>query len=248
MSGILNNLASMFRPTQQVVAAPAPMAQVNPGAAAVVPPPGNSNPTPPAGTEPQAPANPLDSFSNIWQTPDNGGNPPADPFAAPLLNSDPNKIAQAASKMDFLSKVPPDVMQKAMSGNDPQAFLQVMNFVGQQSLAAATQLAAATTEHSHQRNNQRMLAALPAQIKNAQVASLTSENPVLQHEAAQPMLKLIRSQIAQSDPNLNPQQIQKRAEEYLTTFASQLAPGSAPAPAPAGSGSQDWDAWVSQQQ
>lgn len=244
MSGILNNISNLFRPTQQVSVAPQqPMAQVNPGAAAVVPPAGTALPTVQAPAEP---ANPLDNFASVWQTPQgNNGAPQGDPLATPLLNSDPSKIAAAAGKMDFLAKVPQEVMQRAMSGNDPQAFMQVMNFVGQQTLAAAAQLSTAATEHSHRANNQRLMGVLPGQIKAAQLASMTPENPVLQHEASQPLLKVVRTQIQQSEPNLSPQQIQAKAEQYLMTFASQLSPqAAAPAPAPGTDGSQDWDNWA----
>lgn len=89
------------------------------------------------------------------------------------------------------------------------------------------------------------MSALPGQIKSAQLAGMQSENPVLQHEASQPLLRMVRAQIQQSDPNLTPQQIHQRAEQYLTTFATQLSPAAAaPAPQPGTDGAQDWDLFL----
>ena len=225
---VMSNIANIFRPTQQVTQLP----QVNPGAAMVVPPSGTANPTP---------SNPLDEFTSIWQN-DPTSQPTIDPLSTPLFNTDPAKINAAAGKIDFVSQVPQELLAKAMSGNDPQAFMQVMNTIAQRTLATATQLNAATLEQATVRNNERITNALPGRIKNIQLNAMVSENPVLSHPASQPLLQMVRAQIQMKEPGLSAADINKRAEHYLSGFAGQLAAPAAEAElARTKTAGTDWD-------
>lgn len=236
----LTSIANMFRPVQQVTVAPAaPLAQQNPGAAAPIPPAGTSLPTP------AEPANPLDDLTALWQNDPNAA-PNVDPLSTPLFKTDPAAIQAAASKVDFLSQIPQNLMAKAMSGQDPASFLQVLNAVAQRTLATATQLNAATQEQATTRNNQRILDALPGRVKKIQLDSMVPDNPALQHPASQPLLQLVRSQLQMKNPNMSAAQLNKRAEEVLVGYASQIA-GPSPseqATAQAQAGGTDWDNWA----
>jgi len=193
--------------------APAPLAQQNPGA------------VPPAApvAAPAAEPNPMDTLQNIWQAPPNAPAPQADPFATPLLNSDPAKLQAAAAKIDFTAGIAPELMQKAMSGQDPQAFLQVLNHVGQRSLVTAAQLSTGMVENATRANNSRIMEALPNHVNSIQLSQMAPENPALAHPAAQPLLQLARAQIKANNPDLTPAQINQRAEQYLTGFGQAIA-------------------------
>lgn len=234
MADILGSIANIFRPTQQVTVA-APLAQQNPGAAAPVPPAGNSLPT--------VPSNPLDDLTSLWQNDPNAA-PNVDPLSTPLFKTDPAAIQAAASKIDFLAQIPQDLMAKAMSGQDPAAFLQVLNGVAQRTLATATQLSTATQEQATQRNNERILNSLPARMKQHQLDSLIPDNPALQHPASQPLLQLVRSQLQMKNPEMSAQQLNKRAEEVLVGYASQIAGPSPTETAKSQAGGTDWDTWA----
>jgi hypothetical protein len=184
----------------------------------------------------------LDSFTSLWQNDPNAA-PPVDPLAAPLFNSDPGKIAQAAGKMNFTQGITAQQIQEAMA--DPAKFLEVINRVGQQAVAAATQVSTASIEQAHARNNERFSAALPARIRATQLSEMQSENTVLQHPAAQPLLHVVRAQIAAKEPTLTAAQVQHKAEQYLTGFASQLSAPTAEqaAQATAASEGTDWSQW-----
>lgn len=237
---LFTNISAMFRPTQQVTVAPAsPMAQQNPAAGAGAPQAGTSHPT---VTEPAAPSNPLDNFTPLWQT-DPKSAPPADPLATPIFNTDPAKIAEAAGKIDFVSQIPPDMLQKAMAGNDPQAFMAVMNAVAQKTLATAAQLSTATTEQGATRLQQRLLTALPDRVKQIQLDQMQPENANLQHPAAQPILQMMRQRVKASNPNLTPAEIQKQAENYVSAFVSAMAPQATQAEVAAANG-EDWDRFL----
>lgn len=240
MAGIGTALANMFRPTQQVTVAPAPaMSQQNPGAAANPPASGNSTPI----TQ-QPPANPLDEFTPLWQT-DPNAQRFVDPLTTPLFNTDPAAIAAASAKLDFVSQVPQELLAKAMSGQDPAAFMQVLNAVAQRTLATSTQLSAATIEQATTRNNARITGALPERMKRIQLDSMQSEHPALQHPASQPFLQLVRSQIQMKQPHLSAADINAQAERALMGFAGQLvAPAQTESARAAASGGTDWDAWA----
>lgn len=231
-------------PSSIQVAAPVPpMSQVNPGAD-----PQNQSINQPGqpNANPAQPPNPLDNLAALWKT-DPTATPPADPLAAPLFNTDPAKIKQTASQVDFLKMVPQDVMTKVMAGNDPGAIATLVNAVAQQTLAAAAQLNAATVEQAAQRNNQRMLQVLPGQIRNVQVSQASAENPALNHPAAQPFVSLIRQTLAARDPSLTPQQVNQKAEAAMMGLAEAImAPTTQQAnqqkqQAEAGT---NWDAWA----
>lgn len=232
--GVLDSVANIFRPVQQVS-----MGQPNPGAAAQPPAAGTSQPT----AAPAEPANPLDQLTALWQNDPNAA-PNVDPLSTPLFKTDPAAIQAAASKIDFLAQIPQDLMAKAMSGQDPAAFLQVLNGVAQRTLATATQLNAATQEQATTRNNERILNALPGKVKQIQLDAMLPDNPALQHPASQPLLQLVRSQLQMKNPNMSAEQINRRAEETLVGYANQIV---APTQAETAARSQgtDWDSWAS---
>lgn len=248
MAGLFGNVASFFgggSQGTQVAAAPGapqnnvqqaqapapapqpqsqqnnPMGQNNPSA---VPPGAPQAGTNPDGT-PKQDANPLDNFSNIWEAPKNDGNQPVDPLSTPLLNSDPAKIAAAANKMNFTQGVPQELMSRVMAGNDPAALVELINHVGRQSLITAAQLSTATVENATRLNNDRMLSVLPKHVNNIQLSQLPAENPALSHPAAVPMLQVVRQQIKANNPTMTPAEINARAEQYLTNFASAISGG-----------------------
>lgn len=233
--GFFTSVARMFQP------APAtPMSQNNPGAdPSLVPEAGKSK------TVSDTPANPLDAFNTLWQT-DPKAKPAVDPLAQPLLNTDQKAIQDAAAKMDFVSQLDPALVQKAMSGQDPAAFIQVMNSVAQRTMASAAQLTTATVEQATSKNNQRIQQVLPGKIKEANIAATVPENPALAHPATQPLLQLVRSQLQMKHPEMSAQQITAEAERTLSTFASQIVvPPAAEVKATQQTAGTDWDTWVS---
>lgn len=183
---------------------------------------------------------------------------PADPLAGPLLRTDAKAIQEAANKMDFVGHIPKELMERAMSGKDPDAFMQVLNMSSQRTLAASASLSAATIEQATALNNQRIDKALPQRVASIQLEGMQAENPALNHAAAQPMLKLLRSQIQMQNPGMSPVEINKQAESALLGFATTLA-GSAGEGDDAGvrpygaastmngnaqQGGTDWDKWA----
>lgn len=236
----------MFRNTQQVRVANQPQQQPNNGPQQNVDPNGNVQQQPtgqpgssmqlqnansgqPQNSQQQQPggnpqSSPLDAFTKMWET-DPNAKPQADPFATPLLNLDPAKFQEGVSKLDFIGNAPQELIQKVMAGNDPQALIELMNHVGRQSFMMAGQLATASTNKAGSDLAGRFKQSLPDMFKDFMLQNEAPENPILQHPAAQQMLHMARSQIRMKEPNLSPAEVNKKAEQFLSTFASSLSGG-----------------------
>lgn len=230
------NFSNLFRPTQQVqVAAPQPQApqpqqqqqpqgpgssmqphnvqQMDPQNISNIPSGASQN-----GNKPPAAENPLDAFKDIWQNPQNNGD---DPFATPLMSLDANKLREGAGKLDFLQGVDPQLAQQALGG-DPQALGNLINSAVRNAFVMSTQLGTQATEQAITKNNSRYDTRVDGRIREYNLRNSKSSNPVLQHPAAQPLLENLKQQFARSQPNLSAEEVTQAAEQYLTTFASQL--------------------------
>jgi hypothetical protein len=245
-TSILGNIANMFRPVQQVAMTPQPntpnapaLAQNNPGAGAPPPPAGTSQPT-----IDQTPADPLAELQALWQT-DPKLTPEVDPLSTPLFKTDPAAIATAAGKIDFVGQLPPELLQKVMAGNDPQALVTLINAVAQRTLATSTQLTGQTIEQAAVRNNARIQQTLPNRVKQIQLDSLVPDNSALQHPASQPFLKMMRSQIAMNNPGMSAVDINSKAEAALSMFANAVTqpPEEVSRQREAAAGT-DWEGWA----
>lgn len=232
---ISSKIASIFRPVQAVV-----MPTMNNNAA--LPDAGKSNEVLNTANQP---SDPMDVLAALMQN-DPNVKAPVDPLTTPLLQTDVTKLRQAAGNMNLVGHIDPELMAKAMSGNDPAAFAQVINLAAQSAVVTSAQLAASTVEQATNRNNQRLLSsAIPNQIKQAQIDSSVSENPALAHPAAQPFLHMVRSQIQMKNPGMPAAEINRQAESVIAGFATSVstAPQEVVRQQSANQGT-DWDKWA----
>lgn len=230
MATFLKSVADMFRPVQAVTMPLANQQQL-PAAGASAP------------VTPQPVPNALDEFTPLWQN-DPNMQRPVDPMAAPLFQTDPAKIAAAAGKMDLVGAIDPDLMTKAMSGQDPNAFANVLNQVAQRTLATSAQLNAATIEQATSRNNARISDSLPGRVKQIQLDALQADNPALQHPASQPLLQLVRAQVQMKNPGMSAVEINQQAERALLGFANQVVTAPQEAAIQQATAGTDWDTWA----
>ena len=222
----------LFRPTQQVVVSQPQSTTPTAGASAPI-----------ANTANEAP-DPLDSLKSLWQT-DPNAKGPVDPFATPLVNTDVAKLKDAAGRLDLVGGIAPELMQRAMSGTDPAAFAQVLNAAAQNAVITSAQLSASTIEQATARNNERLKAHIPNQIKQAQITSHELDNPILQHPASQPFVNMTRQQIALKNPGMSAAEINAQTERALVGFAEAVsqAPQEMQQQRQAAQGT-DWDKWA----
>lgn len=188
----------------------------NPGAD-----PANASQVPNGGAanQPAPQPTPLDEFKDIWKTvPAKEGE---DPFSKPILTHDPAKLKEAVGKMNFMDGVAPELLTKALAG-DAQALTQVINTAVQKSFEAGVGLQTSMIEGSFKTNNERVNSTLPKRIREQQIDSTKSTNPILNHEATAPMLDMAKRAIMNQNPGLNASEVQARAELYITNFGESL--------------------------
>lgn len=198
---------------------------------------------PPAG----GPVNPLDAYSDLFK-------PRAvDPAATkqltmsdPILGAfDPGAFRQQIDTANFASNIPHDQMQKALSG-DVAAFSDVINRATREAFAAAAQLSHGLVEQGVRAGAERLNSGFDSRIRNFQVKSQNTTNEGLSHPAVAPMLNAVKVQLATSNPNLSPSEIQTKAEQYFTQMADVLvAPKQAAAAAASKPAGTDFSSYLS---
>lgn len=192
--------------------------QVSPQAQAA-----QTQPTQPAGGPQEPVASPLDMFTDYFKPQVRDPKAPQaptlrDPYLAPL---DPVAFKQQVSQANFTSGIPAETMQKAMAG-DATAFQEAINTAAREAFSAAAQLSHGLSEQATRAGLERFDGALDGRIKNYSVRTQNVSNEALNHPAVQPMLSAVKIQIAQSNPNLSPAEIQSQAEQYFEQLTSVL--------------------------
>lgn len=203
------------------------------------PQPGNLPATPVATTAPQGTAgninaagtnevantaaSPLDEFKGLWETSatDNKEDQPIG------FNVDPQKLMEAASKVDFTKVIKPEDMAAITAGGEgaAQAFMRVINSVTQNSYAQSALATSKIVEAALAQAQEKFEAKIPSYIKKQNLSnSLREENPALSHPAAAPILTAIESQLTVKYPSATGAEIKKMATDYLTSFATAVTP------------------------
>ena len=169
-----------------------------------------SDPNNPSGNK-----SPLDQFADLWQ-PDNNNGSGKQPTS--IFSFDPKKIGEGIGKMNFANAVNPEVMQKALSG-DQQAFGQVLNNVGQQVFGQAFTLFHKMMEEGFVRNNGNFESQLNDRFREWGASQELADDPIFQSPAAQPVFEAVKSQLAKKYPDLPPKQIAARAKAYIQALS-----------------------------
>lgn len=176
---------------------------------------------------PRPPGSSLDQYADLFkmQVDDKGQpiQPPADPLAQPIINMDPAKLQEAASRMNFLAGVSPELLQKAQSGQDPNAFMEVLNAATRNAFTGATTALSKVVEESIRKNNERYDQALPDRVRSLQINQSQAKHPALNHPAAAPMVNALKHQIATANSHLSPDQVTQMAENYFISLSADIS-------------------------
>lgn len=195
--------------------------------------------TPPASTS-NAPESPLDKFGEIWKI---------DPNAAtantnPLFTVDAAKFQEAAAKVDFTKVITPEMMQSIQGGgeNAAKAFAEGMNKVAQQVYAQNAFATTKIVEQALNKSTQQLEGNLPSMIKKLQLGSdLRNSNAVFKNPAVEPIIQALESQLVVKYPNATQAELTAMAQDYITNFASSVAPANKNQNSNSASESQDED-------
>jgi hypothetical protein len=227
-------LSGIFNKPAAPAPAPAPVAPVNSNGSAgpagqQMAGPANpmAHPTNMANTPAPAaaggPVNPMDAYANLFAP------KPADPKAVqqptmsdPILGVlDPAAFRTQIANANFAANIPQERMQAALSG-DTAAFAEVINAASREAFAAAAQLSHGLIEQGVRTGADRLGNTLDSRIRSSLLKGQNTSNAALTHPAVAPMLNAVKMQIASSNPNLSPDQVQQQAEQYFTQMADVL--------------------------
>lgn len=198
----------------------------------------DKHPTANAGSD--GGASPLDGFKDLWKPSENKESATNNP-----AELDPAKLQEVVSKANFASSLSPEVMQKALSG-DQQAFMSVMNTVAQQSFMQATLASNKMIEQAIAARFDKHQQELPSIIKRNLVSEKLADNPLYSHEATRPILSALESQLTAKFPNATSEQISAQARQFLQEFATVAGGKDAAATASAAKASSepDWSSFL----
>lgn len=156
----------------------------------------------------------LDLFSQIQA--DVAG---AKPEVRPEFALDPTKLNEAASKMNFTAGIDAELLQKAMSGQDQHAFMQVLNTVAQNSFKTAID----TTGKLAGEHTKNALEFERSQMKKEFVTSAATSNIDLNaHPLLKEQVKGIAATLSNKFPNANPKDIANQALNIALEQAKEL--------------------------
>lgn len=169
------------------------------------------------------PVNPMDAFKTMFERKPADPNAPKtpsmnDPVLGPL---DPAAFKQQVATANFAAGIPQDTLQKAISG-DANALMEAINHASREAFAAAAQLSHGLVEHGVKTGGERFNSTLDSRIRNFQIKSQNTNHEALAHPAVAPMLNAVKMQIATSNPQLSPSEVQSQAEQYFTQMADVL--------------------------
>ena len=189
------------------------------------------------------PASRMDGPQN--STMNSGGNPmnPMDPFLQLMTPSpdvmrsmeeqnkpksifgavDPAALDAHVRKASFIDGIDPARVQAALGG-DANAFMEVLNAVGQNGFKASLQMNQGMIEHGVKTGLGNFDSSLDSRFRDLQLKNQNTNNAALKHPLGKAMLSGIANQIAAANPKMSPTEVQAKAEEALSSFAQQMIP------------------------
>lgn len=242
-------IASLFNGSAPAAKeAPAPAASGQPsGQPADLSQFGQPNQPNPAGS-PGAPQNEgLDAFKELFTplTPEQmAAQQNFDPNAL-FATLEPAKVQELAGKINYAEGITAEQLQAIQTGGPEavQALVQALNAVGQRTMTQSLLASAEVTKQALNQANQSLDGRLSSVSRKQAVTDLiTSENPMLNHPAAKPIVDALQQAIMAKNPQATPQQIQASVNEYLTAFTGASAK---PAPQPTGDQGTDFSIFLS---
>jgi hypothetical protein len=197
--------------------------------------------------QPEAPASPLAEFADIWKNVPN----PADANKGVFEGVDPQKLMDAAGKVDFSKIISNEELASINAGGDKAgaAYITSLNKVAQtvygQSAVATTKI----VEQALAKQAASFQEQLPALIRKHAVSdSLRTENPLLANPAIAPLASALEAQLQLKNPNATVAEIKAKVNEYFDVLSTQFAAPKEAAKVKAtaaAKGEVDWDKYMS---
>lgn len=176
-----------------------------------------------ASADPATLQTPLDKFNDLFKI-----DPNANPQNSntPIFNIDPQKMMEAAGKVNFAQVVTPESLQAIQGGGEAAAtaFAEALNKVAQQVYAQSAIASTQLIEKALGKARENFTAEIPSLIKAQNLTeSLRNENPAFAHPAAQPVVSMIQENLRLKNPNATVQELQDLTRQYFNTLGAAFA-------------------------
>ena len=186
----------------------------------------NPDGTPVVAAEPEVKdESPLAEFSKLWDTAPVDPNAPPEPKA--YVPPTAEEIQKAVAKVDFSNNFTPEQLAAVTAGGEgaTEALVQLLNTVGQQSLAQSTGISSKLNEQAMQAAIAEEVAKVPALVRAQTVqAHLKDTNPLFDNPAIKPVIDATQQQLQSKFPNATPAQITEMTEKYVLSMGEHFAP------------------------
>ena len=184
----------------------------------------------------ETPENPLDVYSKMFENAAKNSD-----IQAPEFKLDPKVVNEVSSKLDFTKELPPELMEKALTG-DVKALLGVIQATTQNAYKAALQHGTALTDTYVKQRSEFDQKSLHTGVRQELTTHALSDAPNFDHPVIRQELNRVANQFAKANPDASPQEIAKSAKQYITDLSSALNP--AAPKTPANGGEMDWSKYL----
>lgn len=184
---------------------------------------------PNSGTPTQGEVSGLDAFKDIWQNEPVKEGEQEDPEAAydpsAGLNINPEEIQKQVAQMNFAQVLDTQTLAKIGEGGEEaqKAFAESLNKVSQY-VFSQSMIANATLVKQALANSSGVFDARAERLlKQSKISDATSsQNPVFNHPAAQPMVKALQEQLARKHPQASHEEIAQKANQMFASLAEEF--------------------------
>lgn len=217
---------------------PTPTPAPAPEAPAAVPPNQGNIPGTPAVTVdatgvPVVPAvpvedkSPLDPFAKLWDTTPVDPKAPKSPEAYKPATAE--QIQESVKKADFIGSITPEQLALVTAGGEDatKALMQIVNNVGQQTLAQSTLVSQKLNQQAIESYVKAEVAKLPDAMRQQSAANhLKTENPIFSNPAIKPVMEMVHQQLLGKHPNATDAELTDMTQKWAVGFAADMAPKS----------------------
>lgn len=197
---------------------------------------------PAGGANPPEDKSPLEEHAKLWEP-----TPVDDKNKTEPETISPEKMMEAASKVDFTKVLSAEELAKVQAGGEEaqKILINVINKVGQAAYGQSAVVAQKLVDRAVEKERETFLSNLPSLIKKHAVTD-PAEDPALQNPAIAPVVAAIKTQLLEKYPKADKAWINKQVGELMKGAAEMYVPQQKSAETKKGEETIDWDAWINQ--
>jgi len=182
---------------------------------------GNGNGTPTAtlpnnANGQQAPADPLAPFAKMYDT-------VAQQDTAPQFALDEKALSTAASSLDFMKGIDPQLKERAMTG-DATAIMELIAHGSRQAYQHALSHSSTLTGKFTDAREAYNSKSFSGKVRNELTVNALTGTPNYSHPVVRKELIRVSKEIQAQNPDASPQEVADQARQYLTEISGALNP------------------------